>query len=457
MSTSVNSQLQQLNNLLVRIESQARAATNIKELGFSIANDSYGLLGFRQAIVAQTEGGRAKVMCVSGLVTPTEDSPYLVWLRQAIPYIEQYLKEAKGQWLQLDELVAVLPESAQEGWQEWWTNGLYVLPITSRKNQRLGLVFFLLEKAPQAWQLQSLERVAQTWSYCWEVLKTEAAKPVLQGLRRWLATKKMLVLAICIAVLLIPVRLTALASAEVISLDAQVIAAPLDGVIKSIQVRPNQLVEAGQRLFSFDDTTLTNRLAIARQSVAVADAEYIAATQKAFQDSTSQSELTLLSARAHEKRAELSAIQTQLRRIDVIAPTAGVAVYADPDEWLGKPVSTGERIMLLANESDLGALVHVSVADAIALDVGAPVTLFLKANPLKPLSARIIESSYQAVVSPEGIASYRIRVAFDDEDRAKQAARIGLQGTAKVYGDRVVLIYYLMRRPLASLRAWTGW
>ena len=57
----------------------------------------------------------------------------------------------------------------------------------------------------------------------------------------------------------------------------------------------------------------------------------------------------LTAAGRQERRAELAAIQAQLARIDIHAAADGVAVFGDPDDWLGRPVTTGERIMLLAN------------------------------------------------------------------------------------------------------------
>ncbi|MBV5327339.1 MAG: biotin/lipoyl-binding protein, partial [Chlorobium sp.] len=170
---------------------------------------------------------------------------------------------------------------------------------------------------------------------------------------------------------------------------------------------PNQPVKTGQLLFSLDDTTLRNRLEVAQKSVAVADAELQATTQKSFDNIQSKSELTLLSGRAQEKRAELAAVQAQLNRVDIVAGHDGLAVFGDPDDWLGRPVSTGERIMLLANPAKPGVLIHLPVADAVSLDVGAAVKLFLTVTPLSPLDATITETSFQAVLSPAGIASYR--------------------------------------------------
>jgi multidrug resistance efflux pump len=280
-------------------------------------------------------------------------------------------------------------------------------------------------------------------------------KPSWQSYWQKTDTKQRRLAALLLLVfLLFPIRQSALAPAEVIALDATTVTSPLDGVVKAIHVRPNQTVKTGQALFSLDDTTLRNRLDVAQKSVAVADAELLATTQKAFDTPQSKGELSLLSGRSHEKRAELLAIQSQLSRIDVLAPNDGVAVFGNADDWLGRPVSTGERIMLLANPEKPGVLVHLPVADAISLDVGASVKLFLTVMPLLPLDAKITETSYQAVLSPEGVASYRLQAAFKNSELQP---RIGLRGTAKVYGGWVCLGYYLIRRPLATLREWSGW
>ena len=284
-----------------------------------------------------------------------------------------------------------------------------------------------------------------------------AGKPVVAWKNRWkkLSTAKKRLLALGLIIfLLFPVRQSALAPAEVIALDAATVAAPLDGVIKTIHVRPNQAVKAGQPLFSLDETTLSSRLEVAQKSVAVADAELMAATQKAFDSLQSKGELSLLSGRVREKQAELAAVQAQLSRIDVLAAKDGLAVFADPDDWLGRPVTTGERIMLLANPEKPGVLIHLPVADAISLDTGASVKVFLTVMPLSPLAATITETSYQAVLSPDNVASYRLRASFE---QVEKDARIGLRGTAKIYGGWVCLGYYLLRRPLATLREWSGW
>ncbi|NYT61176.1 biotin/lipoyl-binding protein [Alcaligenaceae bacterium] len=441
-----------LSEMLETLEARARAAESLPELAFSIANESYGLLSFRQALVLRGDA-RMRLLAVSGLAKPTEDSPYLVWLRRAWAWLHPYVADKPG-WF-VPPMDAAMPELIQDGWREWWTQGVYVLPLRARSGQVLGWVIFLLDTPPKEWQERALTRLAGSWGYCWELLAGVSRRTWRRRLSNWKKPLRLALLGAVLVAAFLPVRQTALAPAEVVSLDARVMAAPLDGVIKTVHVRPNQLVKVGDPLFSLDDTTLRNRYEVARESVAVADAELIAATQKAFHDPASQAELALLTGRAHERRAELAAVLAQLERVRVVAGEDGIAVFGDPDDWLGRPVSTGERIMLLANPDVPGMLIHLPVADAIGLEPGASVRFFLTVRPLRPLEGSVTETSYQAVQSPDGIASYRLRAVFQEGDAGQ--VRIGLRGTAKLYGEQVRLGYYLLRRPLATVREWTGW
>ena len=434
------------------LEARARAAVNLTELGFSIANDVHAVLNFRQALVFDA---RDQVMTVSGLVKLAEDSPYTLWLKRAWPWVVGQLPEAgkHGGWLApTPAQLAAAPEDVADGWAEWWPAGVLALPLRRRDGELLGWAAFLLDQPPAEELIHLLGRLGESWSYCWEMLSGTPRR----GLRaRWQAAgqwQRRIALTVLLALCFLPVRQSALAPAEVVAEDAMAITAAIDGVIKNIHVRPNQLVKAGEPLFSLDDTTLRNRLEVTRKSVAVADAELQAATQMAFDDSRSKSELAALTGRAQEKRAELAAVEAQLARVDALAPYDGIAVFADPDNWQGRPVVTGERIMLLANPAKPALLVHLPVADAISLEVGSPLKFFLTVRPLSPVSGVITETSYQASVEGDGVASYRLRASLAEKD-----VRIGLRGTAKVYGGWVTLGYYILRRPLAKLREWSGW
>ncbi|MEG2961681.1 MAG: HlyD family secretion protein, partial [Janthinobacterium sp.] len=84
--------------VVARLEARARAAHNPAELAFSIANDSFGLLAFRQAFVLTGSGAQARLQTLSGLALPAEDSPYLIWLRRHWAWMQQRLGDQAG-WL----------------------------------------------------------------------------------------------------------------------------------------------------------------------------------------------------------------------------------------------------------------------------------------------------------------------------------------------------------------------
>ena len=475
--------------MVAQLEARARAANTPAELAFSIANDSFGLLGFRQAFVMAGSGKQARLLTLSGLAVPTEDSPYLIWLRRSWPWMEKQLGSKAG-WIPSPANAPIkapeMPEasasgnSAQvqpaavepaepadlqkpqeppppevlDGWLEWWPEGLYAIPLRRRDGAILAWAGFLMETEPSALHKQALAHLATHWAYCWEML---GGKPRLSLREHWqaLGRKRYFIWGALLVLCLFPVRQSALAPAEVVALDATTIASPLDGVVKNFHVRPNQAVKTGDLLISLDETTLRNRLEVATQSVAVADAEWMAASQKAFDNFQSKGELTQLQGKAQEKRAELAAVQAQLTRIEVRAPHDGIAVFGSADDWLGRPVVTGERIMQVANPKSAGVLVYLPVSDALVLNENAPVKLFLTVKPLSPLSATVAETSYQASLSPDNVSSYRLRATLN-KGQSLDDARIGLHGTAKISGGWVALSYYLLRRPLATVREWSG-
>lgn len=429
------------------LRDRAMAARSLNALAFSMANDLYQLLPFHQALVFARHGQAQELLCVSGLAKPSEDSPYLIWLTSMSRWLNGQVSGSEPVWLAREALN--LPDALVEGWTEWWPEGVFCVPIQREDGEWLGLFCLLREAEPPAALLPLLQSLWQTWAYCWHSL---THKPQLFG---WRPSRRQLILLTLAAavMLLIPIRQSALAPAEVISRTSQLISSPLAGVIEQMQVRPNQEVKAGDPLFRLDETTLRNRAEVLTQEVAVADAELLAASQRAFDNPQSRRELTLLTGRAQQKRAELAGVELQLSRSQVTAPTDGVAVFSDANDWLGKPVVTGERIMQLADPQRPAMRIQLPVADAIALEPGAEVTLFLSAYPLQPLRGKILETSYQAQPGAEGVVSYRLLASIEE---APPHARLGLHGTAKLYGERVLLGYYLLRRPLAALRAWSG-
>ena len=127
-------------------------------------------------------------------------------------------------------------------------------------------------------------------------------------------------------------------------------------------------------------------------------------------------------------------------------------MFDDPSEWIGRPVATGERIMRIATPRDVEVEAWLPVGDAIPLEPGAPVNLYLSASPLTPVEANVRYMSYDAFQRPDGNYAYRVRATLAGQTQH----RVGLKGTAKLSGRWVPLCYWVFRRPLALIRQTLG-
>ena len=434
--------------LLVSLQQRCLEAEDEAGLAFLIANEAWHLAPYAQASVFLRDAlGRLRLRVISGLAEVNEDTPFTQWLHRvcrALTDSPQALESRRFDASSLDDAL-------REGWQEWWPSHALYLPLATARGGLPGAVLFVRDTPWTDNEVTLLRLLLNTAAHVQDALRPSRVAGRWQAVRQrpWL---RWAVALSVLALLCFPVRLSVLAPAEIIALRSEAVAAPSEGVVKSFAVQPNQPVRRGDLLFSLDDTSLRNRREIAERSLAVARADVLAAEQKAFDSAQSRAELAVLQGRVREKEAELAYVDTLLVRIEVRAEHDGVLVYGDPNDWLGKPVVTGERIAQLAQPEPLGVLVWLPVADAITLDVGAPMRVYLQVSPLDALTAELVQTSYQASLSDEGVASYRIRGRLDEG----QHAHIGLRGVAKIHAGWQPLAYWLFRRPFGALRQWAG-
>lgn len=449
---------------LLGLARRARSAGGADELAFLLVNDSLALAPYRQAALWLADGG---VRALSGVIAVDANAPYAHWLARV------------GRHLAAGDIVrcvtaADLPEADAAEWGEWLPEFALWLPFSGAASEDgVAGAGGLLLANEQRWSDEAIALFAEwvdTWSHAWRArtrpaLWRRARRLACDWLRAPLATpwwkqRRVWLAALVAVVLLFPVRLSVLAPGELVAANPATLRAPLDGVLGQFHVHPNETVKAGQPLFSFDEAAIAARLEVAKQALTTAQVEYRQLAQQAVADAKSKAQLANLLGRIEERRAEADYLSEQFARSRVVAPQDGVALFDDPTEWIGKPVQTGERIMRIAAPGDVEVEAWLAIGDAIALPAGAPVSLYLAADPLTSLAARVRYVAHDAVLRPEGSYAYRLRATLDDADqsaaRGDAHRRVGLKGTAKVYGARVPLIYWMLRRPLATIRQALG-
>lgn len=476
--------------VLLGLMRKARTLTELSTFAFLVVNETHMLTTYRQAALwrfhrdsVSHSGGY--IEAVSGLAVPDRNAPYILWLSRVLEYLPRLSstsasssgagdaskKREPGAWsgesmlFSQAQALQILPAHLGEAWDDWLPHYGLWLPLTLFQDAnpvkvRLGGLFLARETPWLAEERQLLEELVGTYALVWQNLLTRRGflsrfGAVLHG-RAWPAGRTLgwLLAFLAFSSLALPVRQSVLAPAVVTAANPVLVRAPLAGVIDRFHVVPNEVVEKGQLLLSLEGTQLRNQLDTARKEQEVAAAEYRQAVQKATRDLRRTTQSILQKKRLEQKKADVLFLLDRLKRVDIRATRHGFAVFADVNDWIGRPVKLGERILMLADPQQVALDIHLPVADAVNLAVGAEVAMFLNIHSGTPLPAVLEYASYQAEVTSEGMLAYRIKARFTDSDRTP---RIGLAGFARIYHKRISLFQLLTRRPLAVARRWMGW
>ncbi|MBF0588835.1 MAG: HlyD family efflux transporter periplasmic adaptor subunit [Magnetococcales bacterium] len=447
MSTAQNSR-DTLLNLLI-LEQEARRAQDITALYFTITNRTRLIFPYRQAsLVRILSNGRVKIEAISDIPLVEQNTPFMQWLTRLAGYL------AMGEEAEEARVVEphALDDALTEGWQEWGSGYGLWHPLKLPNGRLVGGMIIMRNVPLHEREMVLLNRVGETFAHAWKAL------PFWRREERWARRRRKaigltLVVGIVAAGFLIPVRQSVLAPAQVAAWKPTMVSAPLDGVIATFHIQPNQEVTKNQVLFSYEGTELRSRLAVAKKSLAVSQVKYRTAAQGAFHSQESSAELALLKAETALRQVELEYAQSQVLRMEVRADRDGQAVFRDTNDWIGRPVRTGERILELANPQSVELKIRLPVREAMVLRKGSLVRFFMDIDPIHPLNGRLVHASYQAESGPDGLLAYEVTAALDPQ---AQPPRIGLRGTAKIHGNATPLFYYLFRRPLSAARQLFG-
>ena len=468
---------------LLHLARRARSAGSPAELGFIAVNETLALAPYRQAALWLADRG---VVALSGVVAPEANAPFVHWLERVSRRLHAHPPE--GGVVSPGSLAA---EDAAE-WDEWlpahalWIpfgtatpGGLLLARDTPWQAGEIGLMGEWADIWSHEWHIQAKPDAASRWRMLADAWPDPQRRHALRRhwltahgwrfrLKRWrqanaadlrhqlasLWRRRTLRYGLLAAgVLLFPVRFSVLAPGELVPAQPAVVRAPLDGTVDKFFVAPNSQVKAGDTLFQLDLTTLSSRLAVARQGLVTAEAEYRQSAQQAVFDPKSKAQLAILQGRIAERQAEADLLAAQFAKAQATAPRDGIVLMDDPSEWIGKPVTTGERIITIAGEDDAEVEAWLGPGDVIDLPPGADVTLYLNAAPLAPVEAHLRYLAHEAVSRPDGSFAYRLRATLAD---GQDKPRVGLKGTVKVRGEHVPLVYWMLRRPLATLRQTIG-
>ncbi len=433
---------------LLQLEADMRKAASLQELLVLTVNAARPLMNCRQifAVALERPAGLA-IVAASDLAAVDRGTPLAGWIERVLTR----LKSDAGLQARREFTLRSYSVETDEAARLYPLDKALFVPLTSRDGRCEHGLLCLRETPWREADVTIAQRVAETAAHATDALRVgRVAWDVLRVDRERL--KQMAAAGILIA--MFPVSMTTLAPLEIAPREPFVVAAPIDGVVDEILIAPSSEVTEGQVLLRFADTISRNKFIVAEREVAVADARLKKSMQQAFSDVRGRHEIGIAQAELQLKRAERDMARDLLGRSVVKAQRAGTVVFGDPRDLVGKPMQTGEKIMEIADPGKIEIRIDVSVNESTTLWAGARVKAFLDSSPLRPREAQLVRADYQARLREGNALSFRAVALIEDD--GKPLPRLGVRGTAQIYGNTVPLFYYLLRRPIAALRQWTG-
>lgn len=432
---------------LLRLEQVVLSAETLAETRFVITNETRALSPFVQAVLMTGQQDESlRVTSLSSLSDVDRTTPFVAWVERLAAHCVATHSGSDVLPLTADQLTPAL----RREWADFASAHLLWVPLFSRANERQGVLLLSRENAWTQQELALLKHLAFIYAFALQKFRIR---------KRWywrqLRTQRAMLLGsvLVIGAAFLPVRLSVLAPADITPRDAFVVAAPIDGVVIGLRVQPNQVVDKGTVLAELESADLKGMQDIAARALDVAKAELRRTQQASFVDPTRRADLAQLQAQVDMKSRELQLAQSRRQKASLNSDRSGVAVVDDPQSWKGKPVRVGERIMSIADPNKVEVTVMVPVRDAIVLEPGNEVRVFLDTDPLRSLPAIVQYVVYEPTMTGEWPA-YKVRASLLPE---VVPPRIGLRGTARIYGGNTNLFYYLFRRPITAARQWLGW
>lgn len=243
-----------------------------------------------------------------------------------------------------------------------------------------------------------------------------------------------------------PVTLRVSSPARVEGAGQQVVSAPVDGYIKSVEHWPGERVESGQLLITLDDADLLQSLEKWRVEQVQLDREYRAALS---QDDAAA--IVVARARLAQATGQFEQAGRELLRSQLVAPIDGVLVSGDLHEAVGMPVKRGQELLTVAPEGAYRIVAEIDEQDIGMITVGQSgnVVFAAMADQYLPVSV--------ARISPVARTLDRRNMFEVDGEMTEAGVSLyhGLTGVARIDIDQRMLVSVIWLRVKQRLQRLT--
>ena len=433
---------------LISLEKKTREAKSKDELNFIVVNETREIIDYTTSfLLLKSATDKFHINAISDIASIDRTAPLVTFVESVINHkTKKNLKEIES--IDLEQFSKKIKKQKPKNIPQY----LLCIPIFSPQRGLQGYLLLARNKNFNDNENELVQHLSRTYGHAYNTFLTNFSiknflKKNFTGKKRWIT------ISVIILIFLFPVRMTSTAPVEVVAKNPFLITSPFDGVVKKIIANNNDLTKPGDLLVLLEDIDLSNEFNLAKQSLQVAEKELLRTRQSSFTDNEQKSRLAELIAQVDLKRVELKSAERKLKNSKIYSEKKGVVIVDRKSDWQGKPVAVGEKILTIADPNNIEFLIWLPVKDSIVINQDANTNIFLDINPMSSYKGNIIRSTYEPELSPEEVLSYKLISSFKGN---RDTPRIGLRGTAKVYGNRTILFYYLFRKPITFIRQLIG-
>ncbi|MEZ5739630.1 MAG: HlyD family efflux transporter periplasmic adaptor subunit [Burkholderiaceae bacterium] len=249
--------------------------------------------------------------------------------------------------------------------------------------------------------------------------------------------------------LLTPFEQTINSEARIEGATQNTVAAPSGGLLTAVNVRPGDLVQAGDLLASLTDRELELERSRLNSEIAQFQGEADAAMSRG-----QRTEMSIAQSRVEQATARRDLVDAQLAQAQVRAPMGGIVLEGDLWQAIGSPVSRGDKMFTIAPAQAYRVIIELDQQDIRHAVVGQQGTLALSALPWDhiPLTVTRIAPMARALEQ---------RVVVEIEAQPLEAGvdlRPGLRGIVHLEGRQSSLLGRWSDRAMrAAVRLWWRW
>ena len=433
---------------LISLEKKTREAKSKDELNFIVVNETREIIDYTTSfLLLKSATDKFHINAISDIASIDRTAPLVTFVESVINHkTKKDLKEIES--IDLEQFSKKIKKQKPKNIPQY----LLCIPIFSPQRGLQGYLLLARNKNFNDNENELVQHLSRTYGHAYNTFLTNFSiknflKKNFTGKKRWIT------ISVIILIFLFPVRMTSTAPVEVVAKNPFLITSPFDGVVKKIIANNNDQTKPGDLLVLLEDIDLSNEFNLAKQSLQVAEKELLKTRQSSFTDNEQKSRLAELVAQVDLKRVELKSAERKLKNSKIYSEKKGVVIVDRKSDWQGKPVAVGEKILTIADPNNIEFLIWLPVKDSIVINQDANTNIFLDINPMSSYKGNIIRSTYEPELSPEEVLSYKLISSFKGN---RDTPRIGLRGTAKVYGNRTILFYYLFRKPITFIRQLIG-